>query len=37
MCVSIMCIFATPSRTGVVQAFDEAWKLDKANCARYFR
>ena len=23
--------------TGVVQAFDKAWDLDKANCVNYFR
>lgn len=26
-----------PSSAAVVAVFDEAWRLDKANCANYFR
>jgi aflatoxin B1 aldehyde reductase len=26
-----------PLVQGVVEAFDQAWELDKANCAKYYR
>ncbi len=33
VCVCVcVCVFI-----GVVEAFDKAWQMDKANCANYYR
>ena len=31
------CTHTLTHTTGVVKAFDEAWKMDSVNCAKYFR